>query len=91
MISHTAANTPNVIAEGPEFGHGDTDESPRPEPRASKIRPTATIAKAPAIIAAQDTADTALSVDLVCGRFTRLSVTGVLVVCIVSYRSMPQQ
>jgi hypothetical protein len=84
MISHTAAYTPNVVAEGPELGHGETEESPRPDPRASKIRAIAAIAAAPAIIAGQDTADTALSAAFVAGRVTRLSRTGVLVVCIVS-------
>jgi hypothetical protein len=80
-----------VVAEWPESGHGETEESPRPDPRASKIRPTATIENAPAIIAGQDTADTALSAAFVGGRATRLSPTGMLVVCIVSHRSMPQQ
>jgi hypothetical protein len=84
MISHTAAYTPKVVAEGPELGHGETEESPRPDPRASKIRATAAIATAPAIIAGQDTADTALSAAFVAGRVTRPSRTGVLVVCIVS-------
>src|ERR1700760_796132 len=91
MISHTAAYTPNVVAEGPELGQGDTEESPMPDPRASKIKPTATIENAPAIIAGQDTADTALSAAFVGGGATRLSPTGMLVVCIVSHRSMPEQ
>jgi hypothetical protein len=67
MISHTAAYTPNVVTEGPELDHGETEESPRPDPRASKIRATAAIATAPAIIAGQDTADTALSAAFVAG------------------------
>jgi hypothetical protein len=80
-----------VVAEGPEFGHGETEESPRPDPRASKIRPTAAMEKAPAIIAGQETAETALSATFVGGRVTGLSPTGMLVVCIASYRLMPQQ
>jgi hypothetical protein len=80
MMSQTAANTPNVVAEGPELGQGDTEESPRPDPRASKIRATAAMATAPAIIAAQDTAERALSGAFVAGMVTRASVTGVLIV-----------
>jgi hypothetical protein len=72
MMTQTAANAPNVVAEGPELGQGDTEESPRPDPKASKIRPTATIANAPAIIAAQDTAETALSAAFVRSMTTRL-------------------
>jgi hypothetical protein len=42
-----------VVAEAPEFGQGDTDARPKPDPRASRIRDVAAIAKAPASIGGQ--------------------------------------
>jgi hypothetical protein len=83
MISHIAAYTPNVVAEGPELGQGDTEEKPRPDPRASKIKPTAAIANAPATIAGQDTAEIALSAAFVWVKTPRPSPTGLLGLCIV--------
>ena len=78
MISHTAASTPNVVADGLELYHGETDAKPRPDPRASKISATAAIAKAPAMIAGHDTAEIALSRVPLCSVTTRPSRTEAL-------------
>jgi hypothetical protein len=52
-MSHIAIIMVKVVAEAPEFGQGDTDARPKPDPRASKIKEVATVAKAPAIIGGQ--------------------------------------
>jgi len=49
-----AVITPKVVAETPEFGQGETEASPRPEPRAIRIRLTAMITKAPPMTAELD-------------------------------------
>jgi hypothetical protein len=77
-INQIAAQTPNVVADGPELYHGDTEAKPRPDPRASNISAAAAIAKAPAMIAGHDTAETALSTI-----FFRPATTVSLTVCIV--------
>jgi len=58
MMSHTAARTVNVVADGFADDHGDTDERPMPLPRATKSNVIATAAIPPAMTAAHDTADT---------------------------------
>jgi hypothetical protein len=52
-MSHIAIIMVKVVAEAPEFGQGDTDARPKPDPRASRIRDVAAIAKAPASIGGQ--------------------------------------
>src|SRR3569833_734145 len=58
MISQTALMIPNVVADGLEFDHGETDEKPRPEPSASRISDRAAAATAPPMIEAQEIAET---------------------------------
>jgi hypothetical protein len=48
-----------VVADTPEFDQGDTAAKPRPVPSAIRINPIAAEANAPAMIAAQETADSA--------------------------------
>jgi hypothetical protein len=57
MMSHTAARTVNVVADGLDEVHGETDESPMPLPRATRSNVIATAATPPAMTAAHDTAD----------------------------------
>ena len=56
-ISHTIAPLPTVEADAPKFDHGDTEESPRPVPNASRISANEVDTNAPPITAAQDTPD----------------------------------
>jgi len=49
--------TVNVVTEAPELDHGDTDASPKPEPRAMRTSDNAAAANAPPMIAGQATAD----------------------------------
>ena len=56
-ISPMAVMTVNVVADAPEFGQGEIDDSPRPAPSASSTSVTDTAANAPATMAAQLTAD----------------------------------
>jgi hypothetical protein len=53
MISHTAIIRVKVVAETPELGHGDTEDRPKPDPIARRIRDVAAIAKAPPRIGGQ--------------------------------------
>ena len=57
-MSHIAVITVKVVTEAPEFGQGDTEARPKPDPRASRINDKAAVAKAPPMIAAQDIAET---------------------------------
>src|SRR6478735_6861742 len=57
MISHTAANSVKVVAEGLAGDHGETDERPMPLPSATRSKVLATAVSAPPITAAQETAD----------------------------------
>src|SRR5277367_4537281 len=61
MISHIAAIIVNVVAEAPEFGHGDTEAKPKPEPRARRIRARAAAANAPPRIAGHAMPEIAVS------------------------------
>ena len=60
-ISQAAAKIPNVIAETPEFDHGETEPSPIPLPKASKASIVAAATADPAKTAAHDTAETGAS------------------------------
>jgi len=53
MVSHIAIITVKVVAETPKLGQGDTEDRPKPDPRARRIRDVAAIAKAPASIGGQ--------------------------------------
>ncbi|RZL10056.1 MAG: hypothetical protein EOP40_07765 [Rubrivivax sp.] len=53
---HKMVDTPKVVAETPDEAHGDTDDSPRPVPRISRISERAAAAAAPAKIAPHETA-----------------------------------
>jgi hypothetical protein len=57
MMSQIAIITVKVVAEAPEFGQGDTEASPKPDPRARRIRDVAAAAKAPANIGGQAIAE----------------------------------
>jgi hypothetical protein len=65
-----------VVAEAPEFDHGETEAKPKPAPSASRIRLIETMANAPPMIAAHDIAETALSAGAKPGTMTRSSVKG---------------
>jgi hypothetical protein len=83
--------TPNVVAETPELGHGDTDARPNPEPKATSISPIEAIAKAPPIIAPQETADTAVSAGVVSvERRSPLASMAVVAMCF-SVALVPEQ
>src|SRR5690348_10479827 len=62
MMSHIPAAMPKPAAERPLPDQGDTEARPRPDPRASRISETAAAVTAPAMIAAQDTAETGDSI-----------------------------
>ena len=51
------ASHPIVDAEAAAVDHGETDDKPTPAPNASRMRESAAAAKAPPVIAAQDTPD----------------------------------
>jgi hypothetical protein len=57
MMSQIAVIAVKVVTEAPEFGQGDTEAKPKPDPRASKISDNAAVAKAPPMIAAQEIAE----------------------------------
>src|SRR6516165_7222534 len=57
MMSQIAVIAVKVVTEAPEFGQGDTEARPKPDPRASSISDNAAIAKAPPMIAAQEIAE----------------------------------
>ena len=48
---------PNVVAETPELGQGDTVASPSPDPRAASSNPIEAMTNAPPIMAPHETAD----------------------------------
>src|SRR5271163_3316080 len=52
-----AVITVKVVTEAPEFGQGDTEARPKPDPRASRFSDNAAAAKAPPMIAAQEIAE----------------------------------
>jgi len=56
-----------LVADAPPPGHGDTDESPTPEPNVTRRIVIAPMTAAPPKIAAHDIADTGDSVSGVCG------------------------
>src|SRR4051794_7372377 len=51
------APTLNVVADTPEFDHGEIDDKPVPAPKAIKRRVSAAAATAPAATAAHETAE----------------------------------
>ena len=55
-VTHTIVAVPKTVAVAPWPDHGETEESPRPTPRISKIRDSAAAPAAPAKMAAHDTA-----------------------------------
>jgi len=59
MMSQTAAKSVNVVEDGLDDDHGETDESPMPAPSATKSNVMATAATAPAMTAAHDMAEAA--------------------------------
>ena len=54
-INQIAVMTVNVVTEAPEPDQGDTDASPRTEPRAMRISDSAAAANAPPMIAGHAT------------------------------------
>jgi hypothetical protein len=56
-ISHKMAAIPIVDADKPPFDQSETDERPRPAPKARRISDKAAVTKPPAIIAAQEAPD----------------------------------
>jgi hypothetical protein len=56
-MSQIAVIAVKVVAEAPEFGQGDTEAKPKPDPRASRISDNAAVAKAPPMIAAHEIAE----------------------------------
>jgi hypothetical protein len=56
-ISQVIAPLPMAVAEAPVFDHGETEESPIPEPSASIISDNAAATNAPATTAAHETPD----------------------------------
>src|SRR5579872_779549 len=56
-MNHAPASTPNVVTEGLWLDHGETETRPIPAPSVTKMRVNAEATKAPAITAAQDTAE----------------------------------
>jgi len=53
-----AVITVKVVAEAPLWGQGDTEASPKPEPRATKMRVVAAAAMAPAKMAGHEVPET---------------------------------
>jgi hypothetical protein len=49
------ADVPSVEAETPVFEYGDTEDNPKPAPKARRIKESAAVAAAPAITADQET------------------------------------
>jgi hypothetical protein len=74
MMSQIAVIAVKVVTEAPEFGQGDTEAKPKPDPRASRIRDNAAVANAPPIIAAQEIAAVADSKMWPASRAPRVSV-----------------
>jgi hypothetical protein len=56
-MSQIAVSAVKVITEAPEFGQGDTEARPKPDPRASRISDKAAVARAPPMIAVQEIAE----------------------------------
>jgi hypothetical protein len=67
--------TEKDLSDAPLPGHGETEASPKPEAKASRISDTAAATTAPAMIAPQDTADPVDSVE-VCAVATGTTVGG---------------
>jgi hypothetical protein len=57
MMSQIAVIAVKVVTEAPEFGQGDTEARPKPDPRAGRISSNAAVVKAPPMIAAQEIAE----------------------------------
>ena len=89
VMSQMAVITPKVVTETPEFGQGETEASPRPEPRAIRIKLTATITKAPPMMAPHDTADTVPAPLSVTGNSPLRSVAAVAKA--IAVRLMPEE
>jgi hypothetical protein len=66
-MSQTAVMAVKVATEAPFPGHGETEAKPTPVPRATRTNETAAATRAPAKIAAHDTAEIVDS-TLVCER-----------------------
>jgi hypothetical protein len=62
-MNQIAVAAVNVVADAPLLGQGDTDASPRPVPSASNSTVAEAATKAPAMIAAHDTADVEASFE----------------------------
>ena len=58
MINHAAVPAVKAVAEAPLLAPGERAAKPIPEPSARSIKATAPATKAPAMIAAQETAET---------------------------------
>ena len=56
-MSQIAVIAVKVVTEAPEFGQGDTEARPKPDPRANRITDNEAVAKAPPMIAAQEIAE----------------------------------
>ena len=56
-MSHTAAETVNVVAEMPEPDQGEVEAKPRPDPRITRMSVSAAAANAPPRIAGHATAE----------------------------------
>ena len=56
-MSQIAVITVKAVTEAPELGQGDTEASPKPDPRASRISDNPAVAKAPPMIAAHEIAE----------------------------------
>lgn len=54
-ISHAMAAPPTTAADDPAFDQGETEDNPKPVPRARRIKDREAATKAPPITAAQDT------------------------------------
>src|ERR1700750_2983839 len=78
MMSHTAARSVKLVADGFDDVHGETDERPMPVPSASKSNVMATAATAPAMTAAHDTAEAAAFWSSTCAGETAGSATSAI-------------
>jgi hypothetical protein len=74
MTSQIAVIAVKVVTEAPEFGHGDTEARPKPDPIANKISDDAAVAKAPPMIADQEIPETADSAGAATMRSTSVSL-----------------
>ena len=95
-MSQIAVIAVKVVTEAPEFGQGDTEARPKPDPRASRISDKAAVAKAPPMIAAQEIAEIDDSTVWTESSTPRVSaarpLTGALTILVVPrIRSVPKQ